>query len=429
MIAYLPSSFARTITGIYSSQNAYFSKGQYIVSFSFHGNAVIKYLFEPNQNNIEQSLYFFLDDDWKSLTVNEDCLEKLKKARFHADLLNSTNEIYLPIYEKPKIWHIIYIDKFSCLQEMPTYITNTPFKLILLNPDSLNNPTVHFSDDENGLCGFYQLMSLAYFLIFCICGPHIADAMQKEGPMHYVIKLLTVSTVLQSVDCICMVIHLRKYAKDGIGSAYLEVLAEFFDLLSQFVVLYMLLTLSLGWSFKSSTKNLTILQQLKDKLMVKLFVILCILQSIVFIWEQYEDRKFIQYHANRSWVGVFFLIIRITLAFTLSYNVSVTSENEKSVLKRSFYTSFTHYCSIWFLSYPAFEIISWSLSAYVRYKFVMVMVLLSQSVAVAMLYRLFLSRSLYWEVSALSSSLLPLYSSKPQRQVKLFLRDDKKLIK
>lgn len=426
VIAYWPSSSGRTISGVFSSKNAHIFKGQYIASFAFHGNAIIKYSIDNEPS--EQSLYLFLDEDWKRISVTEKCEDKLKKARFHADLLNSTDVISLPMYDRPKIWHIIYIDKFTCSQESSSHITS--FNLVLLNPDSFNNPTIHFGDDESGLSEFYQLISLGYFIIFCICGPHIADAMQKEGPMHYVIKLLTISTILQSFDCICMVIHTRKYAKDGIGSTYLEVLAEFFDLISQFVVLYMLLTLSLGWSFKSSTKGLTVWQQLKDKLMVKLFVILCILQSIVFLWEQYEEKKFIQYHSNRSWVGVFFLIIRITLAFTLSHNVAVTSDNEKSILKRSFYTSFTHYCCLWFLSYPAFEVSSWLLSPYIRYKFVMITVLLSQSVAVTMLYKLFLSRSLYWEVSALSSSLLPLYSSRPQRQVKLFLYgDDKRLIK
>ena len=52
---------------------------------------------------------------------------------------------------KPNLYHVLYIDDYTCGDDSteikPNYIQYT---IQLLNPDSLGNPTEHFGDDETG---------------------------------------------------------------------------------------------------------------------------------------------------------------------------------------------------------------------------------------------------------------------------------------
>ena len=52
---------------------------------------------------------------------------------------------------KPSLYHVLYIDDYTCGDDSteikPNYIQYT---IQLLNPDSLGNPTEHFGDDETG---------------------------------------------------------------------------------------------------------------------------------------------------------------------------------------------------------------------------------------------------------------------------------------
>ncbi|XP_046567618.1 integral membrane protein GPR180-like [Haliotis rubra] len=125
----------------------------------------------------------------------------------------------------------------------------------------------------------------------------------------------------------------------------------------------------------------------------------------LFLWEQYNDSYTRTYHAHRSRAGTALVVLRILLAGMFGWNLYTTIKAERSSLKREFYSSFTKACMLWFLCYPATVTITWIFPEYLRSKLVLMGVLLSQSLAGAFLYKLFLSRSLYWEVSALSSTL------------------------
>lgn len=60
-----------------------------------------------------------------------------------------------------------------------------------------------------GLFRFYQLLTLGYFILGCIYGPRLYDSLQKEGPMHLVIQLLSAATALQGIGSFSMVLYLR----------------------------------------------------------------------------------------------------------------------------------------------------------------------------------------------------------------------------
>ncbi|GFR90683.1 integral membrane protein GPR180-like [Elysia marginata] len=178
-------------------------------------------------------------------------------------------------------------------------------------------------------------------------------------------------------------------------------------MLSQFTMLFMLLSLSLGWSLASahSVCRYSHLRSISQKPAARVVFVLGIVQGLLFMWEQSQDQSLRLYHAQRSYAGISLVILRILLAAMFAVKLKALIAAERSKLKRQFYSTFTKLCMLWFLCYPVIVICSWLFSEYLRYKLITMCVLLCQSAAGVMLYRLFLSRSLYWEVSALSSSL------------------------
>lgn len=400
---------AKTVSGTFSSKVSRSDWGQYVTTYCFHGNALINYTLEGETDGAPQ-LLLFTKADLEDLE-GEDCQGKLSRASFTYELKNTTGNVSVNAQPTPHLYHVMFVDQSTCLDpdsrgegEGSTETREIQYTIQLLNPDSLGNPTEHFGDDETGLLRFYQLLTLAYFVLGCIFAPRLHETLSKGGPMQLVIVLLTISTCLQATGTFIMMIHLARYSKDGMGSSAIEFFAEFFDVLSQFAMLYMLLSLSLGWTLGTSYR-FAHLQMVSRKPAAKVVGTLGILQAVLFVWEQVQDSDHRMYHAHRSFAGVALVVLRILLAALFAWNLNVTVSSERSALRREFYKSFTKSCMLWFLCYPLLVVMSWIFYEYLRYKLITMGVVLCQCCAVAMLYKLFFSRSLYWEVSALSSTL------------------------
>ncbi|OWF54822.1 integral membrane protein GPR180-like [Mizuhopecten yessoensis] len=399
---------AKTILGSVSTTASQREWGQFITTYCFHGEALLNYTLNTT-GSTPPKLYLFLNEDWHdALLTTSDCQHKLSKSRAVYELKGTNGSITISHYKQPRLWNILYADSYTCDVDRPLFPGESPnyiaYKIQLFNPDALGNPTEHFGDDETGLLRFYQMLILAYFVIGCIFVPRLHETLKKGGPMQLVLILLTISTGLQALGAFTMMIHLQWYSTDGIGSPFLELLAEFVDVLSQFAMLYMLLSLSLGWTLGTSYR-FSHLQIITKKPAARVVGVMGVIQAVLFLWEQYADREHRMYHAQRSYGGLALVFLRILLAALFAWNLQSTVASERSALRREFYKSFTKCCMLWFLCYPVIVVVSWVLYEYLRYKMITMAVVLCQCFAVAMLYKLFLSRSLYWEISALSSTL------------------------
>lgn len=406
---------ARTLRGALTTDTAWRERGQYLSSFAFHGEALVNVTLNAT-SRARGRLLLYDREDWQDAVQDEDCVRRLGKSRVVYILQGTEGHLRVPHSSYPRIWHLIYADEFTCsngewkssgyhFQSLePDYLQYT---MHLLNPDALGNPLEHFGDEETGLLKFYQLLTLAYFVVACAFSPRLHQTLSKGGPMQLVIQLLTVSVSLQALACLLMVVHLSRYSRDGHGSAYLELLSELFDVLSQFTMLFMLLSLSLGWTLASahSVCRYSHFRSLAQRPAAHLVAVLGGLQGLLFLWEQYECENSRTYYVHRSSLGVALVCLRIALAALLAWNLYTTIRAERSAIKREFYAAFTKCCMLWFLCYPVCVLVTMLFSEYLRYKLITMGVLVSQSVAGVFLYRLFLSRSLYWEVSALSSTL------------------------
>ncbi|XP_074048004.1 integral membrane protein GPR180 isoform X2 [Macrotis lagotis] len=361
----LPGGRGKTLRGSFSSASAWELRGQSVGHFQFHGDHALLCV---RINNIaaaigkEAKLYLFQAQEWLRLqeSTQEDytCTEKLSKA----PLINAAG-----------------------------------------------NPLDHFGAGESGLHEFFFLLVLVYFVAACIYAQSLWQAVKKGGPMHMVLKVLTTALLLQAGSALANYLHFSSYSKDGIGVPLMGSLAEFCDIASQIQMLYLLLSLCMGWTIGRMKKYQSRpLQWDSTPASTGIAVVVVIIQSILLLWEQFEDTNHHSYHAQYNLAGILLIILRVCLALSIGCGLYQIISVERSTLKREFYITFAKGCVLWFLCHPGLATISVIFSDYQRDKAITIGVIICQSVSMVILYRLFLSHSLYWEVSSLSSVTLPL---------------------
>ncbi|XP_033864458.2 integral membrane protein GPR180-like isoform X2 [Acipenser ruthenus] len=378
----VPSATGKTISGFFSSVAARNTRGQYIGKFLYHGkNALLHCRIEDIQAAVEKeaTLILFREHTWLNLHESENlsCLEYLSKAELTVTLNQEENNQTIPQLHFPQTWYVSYVDHHTCEEGDIIASDAIQFEIMMFNPDAEGNPLDHFSAEETGLQGFYFLLLLAYFVATCIYAQPLWQTMQKGGPMHTVLKVLSTALLLQAGAALFNYIHLSRYAKDGIGIPIMGGFAELFDMVSQIQMLYMLLSLCMGWTLGKNRKSQSKpLQWDSTPTSTGIALAAVITQGILLLWEQFEDADHHGYHAHRSMAGLLLIGLRG--------------------------------CFLWFLCHPTIVALSVVFNEYQREKIITIAVILCQSISVVVLYRLFLSRSLYWEVSSLSSVTLPL---------------------
>ncbi|KFO37823.1 Integral membrane protein GPR180 [Fukomys damarensis] len=409
-------SQGKTLRGSFSSAAARDAPGQSIGHFEFHGDHALLCVRINNKavaTEKEAKLYLFQAQEWLKLQENNDaysCSEKLSRAQLTMTVNQTEHNLTVSQIPSPQMWHVFYADKYTCKDDMETsQVEDILFEMVLLNPDAEGNPLDHFSARESGLHEFFFLLVLVYFVIACIYAQSLWQAIKKGGPMHMILKVLTTALLLQAGSALANYIHFSRYSGDGIGVPFMGSLAEFFDIASQIQMLYLLLSLCMGWTIVRMKKSQSRpLQWDSTPTSTSIAVFIVITQSILLLWEQFEDTSHHSSHSHHNLAGILLIVLRICLALSLGFGLYQIITVERSTLKREFYITFAKGCILWFLCHPGLACISVIFSDYQRDKVITVGVILCQSASMVILYRLFLSHSLYWEVSSLSSVTLPL---------------------
>ncbi|KAJ8393838.1 hypothetical protein AAFF_G00055670 [Aldrovandia affinis] len=412
-----PLTSGKTVLGVFRSDVARGNNGQYITKFLFHGqNALMVYRLEDVPTAMEKEARLLLFQALKG-SDNLSCLEHLSGAQLSITLSAQEHNQTIPKQPFPQTWHVWYADRYTCQEgDIDVAHNDIRFQISFFNPDVAGNPMDHFSAEEAGLHSFYFLLILAYFVAACIYAQPLWQAVHKGGPMHTVLKVLSAALLLQSASALFNYIHLARYSRDGIGAPLMGSLAELCDMLSQIQMLYMLLSLCMGWTLSRSRKSQTKpLQWDTSPTSTALALGAVATQGALLVWEQFEDTEHHSYHAHRSMAGLLLIGLRIFLALLLASILYQIITSERSALKRDFYLSFAKGCFLWFLCHPVLVLLSVVFSVHQREKVITIGAILCQSISVVILYRLFLSRSLYWEVSSLSSVTLPLTMSRGHR--------------
>ncbi|XP_041834893.1 integral membrane protein GPR180 [Melanotaenia boesemani] len=407
----------KTVSGLFKSEAARQQKGQFITKFMYQGdNSLLVCRLDNPPLAAEKESRLLLYQDMDPDLDNLSCSERLSKAHFTISLTQDEHNQTIPHQSSPTAWQFLYADRYTCQENavIPSHADLT-FTVLLFNADSAGNPLEHFSAEETGLHSFYFLLILAYFVASCIYIQPLYQALKKGGPMHTVLRVLTTALALQGCSALCNYIHLARYSRDGTGIPLIGSLAEFWDMVSQVSMLYMLLSLCMGWTLSRGRKPQSRpLQWEQSPASTAVAVGGVIIQGVLLLWEQYSESEseHHSYHAQQSLAGLLLMALRVCLALLLASVLYQITSTERSTLKRDFYLSFAKGCFLWFLCHPILVLMSAIFNEHQREKVVTIGVILCQSISMVILYQLFLSRSLYWEVSSLSSVSLPLTMSR-----------------
>ncbi|XP_016421867.1 integral membrane protein GPR180 [Sinocyclocheilus rhinocerous] len=222
-----------------------------------------------------------------------------------------------------------------------------------------------------GLHSFYFILILAYFVASCIYIQPLWQALSKAGPMHTVLKVLSTALLLQGTSVLLNYIHTARYARDGVGTPLMGSLAELCDVVAQVQMLYLLLSLCVGWSLSRSRKSQSKpLQWDSSPTSTALALAAVIAQGALLIWEQLEESEHHSFHAPRSVPGCLLMALRVALALLLASVLYQIISSERSALKRDFYLSFGKGCFLWFLCHPVLVLFSVILNEHQKEKFI-----------------------------------------------------------
>ncbi|KAF7644402.1 hypothetical protein LDENG_00222570 [Lucifuga dentata] len=419
-LLFSPEVFGKTVTGIFQTEVAKEQKGQFITKFMYQGGnglLVCRLQNAALAAEKESRLLLYLDQDLdQDLDLQKDpsCSDRLTRAQISISLSQDEHNQTIPPQSSPTAWRVLYADRYTCQDGgvIPSH-ADLRFTVLLFNADSAGNPLEHFSAEEAGLHSFYFLLLLSYFISCCIYLQPLHQALRKGGPMHTVLKVLTAALALQGGSALCNYIHLARYSRDGIGFPVMGSLAELWDTVSQVSMLYMLLSLCVGWTLSRGRKPQSRpLQWERSPTSTALAVGGVLTQVVLLLWEQVSESEGRHgVHSRQSAAALLLMLLRVALAFLLASVLYQIISTERSTLKRDFYLCFAKGCFLWFLCHPVLVLLSVLFNQHQREKVVTIGVILCQSIAMVILYQLFLSRSLYWEVSSLSSVTLPLTMS------------------
>ena len=107
------------------------------------------------------------------------------------------------------------------------------------------------------------------------------------------------------------------------------------EMLAQCQMVWMLLSLSVGWTLGSGTTS-----PLKDRKQLGTITAIALCHVLLVLWEQTYSESHYTYHIHESLPGLLLVMLRFGLVGLFTYNLKHTLASERSVLRKDFYNSF-----------------------------------------------------------------------------------------
>jgi len=187
------------------------------------------------------------------------------------------------------------------------------------------------------------ISSFGSFFFFIITAVHARGAfvLFQEKSYHPIVKLLSITIVLEFFSLLFLFIHYASYAKDGVGASGLKGLGELIDMAAQLSFIILLLLLSKGWS-------ITNMQLTGQRILLIVTSILFILYITLFTWENVTHNPATTFYVYESVPGILLLIVRGLVMLWFLWNLRLTFLEETNPEKRKFYLIFGGVYTLWF---------------------------------------------------------------------------------
>ncbi|KAJ7421389.1 hypothetical protein WISP_43001 [Willisornis vidua] len=213
------SAAGKTLRGGFASAAARLEPWRPVARFQFHGDhAVLCVRIKNVAVAVTKAarLHLFQAQEWQKVqnsVQDNSCTEKFSKAQLTMTVNHTEQNLTVSQIPYPETWYVFYVDKFTC-EENYSESEDIQFEMVLLNPDAEGNPLDHFSAGESGLHEFFFLLVLAYFVTACIYAQSLWQTIKKRGPMHAVLKVLTIALLLQAGSAFANYLHFSSEGKE-----------------------------------------------------------------------------------------------------------------------------------------------------------------------------------------------------------------------
>ncbi|RDD44528.1 Integral membrane protein GPR180 [Trichoplax sp. H2] len=366
-------------------------------------------------------IYLLTIDNWKKLQAGihyndkseqeKSCQNILRTAHLYVDIIeDSLSQSVVTSAtlndEQYSCWYLVYANRATCnsMSTPAESITHQINYVLTLQNEAIDNNTItHFSAEEEGILLFYQRFTFVHFFVMCLMANSVVQVISKAGPMHQAMVQLAFAEVFLFLSLILATFHLLQYSSNGMGMPIMLFLSNCFALASRFYMFRMLC----GTSFALLRGN-TFLKPSRENWALTIAISSVFAEEIVIWYELFYDelhRSLICYFSLGTQPLILFRLVAFGI---ICYKLSEMISEARGALKREFYIRFSMCCILWLLAPVGFSCLA---SFFCRQYFGIALLadgtLLLQFCASFLMYRLIMSRSLYWEVSALSASILP----------------------
>jgi len=344
-------------------------------------------------------LELFLDEDWPKVATLPTCSPQVARlARASREIVASGGEWSSWAdgeVEQSQRAHIWYFALSGCSAVGRNATAGVDFEVRYRQPD------------ESELSVELRLMPCATLLaVLCLSGflAHVAhrcrSLRQSMGQVPPVVRVLVGATVLQWAAEVLHLLHLQLYEKQGMGESSLEATSGILFMLSQVASCTLLIAIAKGYTLVSSG-------DLGLDSMKRFAVIVAILKVGLVGHDAWQGDHSDKHHENEGAVGWTIVIVRLLLLAWFITCVRSLHQRCRSLRLQGFLERFQLAGSAYFLAYPVIYTVVQVVAPYLQHPILHIGTAASQTCASIWLSDLFLSKGAYFQVSTLSSPLLP----------------------
>ncbi|CAD6241939.1 GSCOCG00009385001-RA-CDS [Cotesia congregata] len=267
---------------------------------------------------------------------------------------------------QPRFWYISIVSCYrnikTCKWEWFNESINIDYDVWLVNGNpnnsGFNSLTYQFSYDRQNTIELYLLFFLSYIILV----PLQLYAVRLQR--HPVTRLFTVSLLLEFIAICLILIHVLKFAFDGIGYEKLEVAGDIFDILSRATFMLLLLLLAKGWA-------VTRIELTWKPLVFLIWFCYGVVHILLYVWNMTEVDIIEDIDEYQTWPGWFILLFRSAIMIWFLLELRNTMTYEHNTQKLNFLLHFGASALVWFIYLPIVALIALQISTLWRFKFLL----------------------------------------------------------
>ncbi|KAL7293736.1 hypothetical protein TKK_0012806 [Trichogramma kaykai] len=264
---------------------------------------------------------------------------------------------------QPRFWYIslvaCYRNNETCQWEYYDKQDELEYDIWLVNGNpnnsGLNSLTYQFSYDRQNTIEMYLMFFVCYIILVPL--QLYAVSIQK----HPVTRLFTASLLFDFMALTLILIHVLKFALDGVGYEQLEVAGDIMDIISRTTFMLLLLVLAKGWAVTR--------QELTWKpLLFTIWLCYGVVHILLYVWNMTEVDIIEDIDEYQTWPGWFILFFRTMIMVWFLRELRNTMMYEHNTQKLNFLLHFGASSLVWFIYLPVVALVALQVGALWRFK-------------------------------------------------------------